>query len=141
MSKQEIKVKIDEDLYSQSKEKLKMSFSEFVEYCISLYINADDQYSQIFKNACDSYNKYLRYREKLHKLEKNNFTNENNLTEFKQAIDTMNRIHDKIGYIGKNQIRNIATRNDLNPNTLIHYAEEHEYDVRNFGDSPKQKRK
>ena len=63
--------------------------------------------------------------------------NKNNQEYYDSAMITVNRLYDKQGYIGKNQLKAIANRNNLNHIDLIYYVENLDYKVTNFGALPK----
>lgn len=133
-NKTEITVHINKDLYLNSKNYLDMSLDSFIEYCLSLYISSDDNYAKTFKKGCKLYNELDKIKQKLYEIEK-----KNDEEDYTDALVTINRIHDKLGYIGKNQIRKVAHNYDLNPKNLIEYLSKNDYTITNFGDAPKRK--
>lgn len=131
-------IHIDEELYHNSINKLDMSLSDFVEYSLSMLIYNDDKYSKLFQKGCKSYNDLLNFRKKLYALEEKNNRNKSNQEAYDNAMISILRIHDKIGYIGKNQLRKIANQNDLNHMDLIEYVKRNtNCEIRNFGGIPK----
>lgn len=129
----EVTVKINKDLYLNSKNYLDMSLDSFIEYSLSLFIKSDDNYARTFKKGCKLYNELDKIKNKLYDLE--NKKEE----DYTDALITIERIHTKLGYVGKNQIRKIADNYDLNSKNFIKYLEKNGYNVTNFGDAPKRK--
>ena len=130
--KQEIS--IEEDLLLIAKNKLTMSLDDFIEYALSMYVQHDDKYARLFYKGAKHYSELKKIQDKLHAMD--NKEEKNNSHE--QAMTTITRIHDKLGYIGKNQIREIANNNDLSPTELINYVESlDEFEVMKFGAAPK----
>ena len=139
--KRKLEIEVDEILYLSSKDKLDMSLDEFIEYSLSMYLNNTDEYSLLFQKACEHYKNYKNTIQKMNKITQNNRQNKYTQQNYDTAMITVNRIHGRLGYIGKNQIRKIANQNNLNHVDLIRYVEKQGiYDVRNFGDSPKIKK-
>ena len=57
---------------------------------------------------------------------------------YDNAMITITRIYNELGYIGKNQLRKIANQNNLNHTDLIKYVRKNtDYEITNFGDLPK----
>lgn len=136
MVKEAVTVNINKELYLQAKSNLEMSVDDFIEYSLSLYLSKDtnDEYARVFRQACKLYNDLENVKKKLHKLGDTSMTE----TDYSECIETINRIHTKLGYIGRNQIRKIAKNNNVSPVGLLDYVEASGvYDVRNFGDAPK----
>jgi hypothetical protein len=131
-------IEIDKELYYNSIDKLDMTLSEFVEYSLNMLIYNDDKYSKLFQKGCKSYKELLNFRNKLYSLEEKNKKNKSNKENYDMAMISIQRMHDKLGYIGKNQIREIANRNDLNHNDLMNYIKRNtSYEIRNFGGLPR----
>ena len=98
--KEKISVKINRDLYLNSKNYLDMSLDSFIEYSLSLYIQSNDNYARLFKRGCKLYNELDKIKNKLYDLE----NKKNDKEDYTEALITINRIHDKLGYVGKNQM-------------------------------------
>lgn len=134
--KEAVTVNITKELYLQAKNNLEMSIDDFIEYSLSLYLSKDtnDEYARLFSKACKLYNDLENVKKKLNKLA----NTESDEVDYTECIETINRIHDKLGYVGRNQIRKIAKNNNVSPVRLMDYVEASGvYDVRNFGDAPK----
>ena len=105
-----------------------------------MYVFNDDEYSSLFKKACKHYKELNNVKNKMYLLEKKNRSNKDNQKAYDNCMVTVDRIHNALGYIGKNQLRKIANQNNLNHNDLIRYVSRLEgYTVTNFGDLPKKR--
>lgn len=136
--KSRITIEINTDLYLSAKDKLDLSIDEFVEYSMSMFVHNDDEYSKLFSKGCKTYTELQKIKARMYKLELKNRKNEDNQEAYDNAMETVNRIHSNMGYIGKNQLRKIANQNDLNHDALIKYVSDLGiYDIRNFGGLPK----
>lgn len=133
--KEEIITRINKDLYLQAKDELDMSFDEFVEYALTIYLSRDnvDEYARLFRKACKLYNDLDNVKQKLY-----NLSEFDDSDDYSKCIETVDRMHNRLGYVGRNQLRKIAKNNNVSPTGLINFIERTgEYDVRNFGDAPK----
>lgn len=138
MSKIPIKINIDEELYKASKDKLNMSLDEFVDYSLTMFIHQEDEYSRLFQKGAKLQSELNKLQKRMLELEVRNDENKNNQEYYDKAMITVNRIHNELGYIGKNQLKKIANNNNLNHIDLIHYVERlDDYNITNFGDLPK----
>ena len=132
-----IELEIDEMLYNVAQQKLDMTLSEFLEYSLSMYIHQDDEYSTLFKKGAKLQNDFNNIRKRMYELEKRYDENKDNQEYYDKAMITVDRIYSELGYIGKNQLNKIANQNNLNHVDLIHYVENLQYKVTNFGALPK----
>ena len=135
MVKETINIKINHDLYLQALDKLDMGLSDFVEYSLTIYLSSDrnDEYARLFRKACKLSNELDNIKRRLNKLSENTETE-----DYSICMDTVNRIHNSLGYIGRNQLRKIAKNYNVSPLGLIEYVSGLDgFDVRNFGDAPK----
>ena len=58
-------------------------------------------------------------------------------TKFENAMVTINRLHDRLGCVGRNQIRNVAKRCDVPSNELEKHVVDQGLTVVNFKEVPK----
>lgn len=138
--KTKVTLEISKELYIASKDKLDMSLNDFIEYSLSMYIFNDDEYSTLFKKACKHYNELNNVKNRMYALERKNRSNKDNQKYYDKAMVTVTRIHNRLGYIGKNQLRKIANQNNLNHNDLIRYVSNLDgFTVTNFGNLPKKR--
>lgn len=133
----EIKLNIDEHLWLLAKDKLDMTGSEFLEYALRLYIREDSQVARLFKKGIKLQMELNKVTARLYKLENRN-SKDINVEEFESAMETVFRIQDVLGYVGKNQLKKIATQREFNINEWIKYVQNQEnIIVKNFGELPK----
>lgn len=127
-------ISIDQELLLHAKNNLSMSLDDFIEYCLSMYLQHDDKYARLFFEGAKHYTELKKIQEKIHSLD----NTKNDEDSYNQAMDTIMRIHSKLNYIGKNQIRDVANNNNLSPTELIKYVESiGDFEVRKFGAAPK----
>ena len=136
MAKVHHNICIDQELLLHAKNKLSMSLDDFVEYCLSMYLQHDDKYAKLFFEGAKHYTELKKIQDKIHALDDVDKKEDDDSHE--QAMDTIMRIHSKLHYIGKNQIREVANNHNLSPTELIKYVESlGEFEVRKFGAAPK----
>lgn len=127
-------ISIDQELLLHAKNNLSMSLDDFIEYCLSMYLQHEDKYARLFFEGAKHYTELKKIQEKIHSLD----NTKNDEDSYNQAMDTIMRIHSKLNYIGKNQIRDVANNNNLSPTELIKYVESiGDFEVRKFGAAPK----
>ena len=136
--KVEVTLEIDRILWDNAQDDLDMSPNDFFEYALTMYIFNEDEYSKLFRKGAKLYNDLNRIKDKMFNLEKDNRKNKSNEEAYVKSMITITRIHNELGYIGKNQLRKIANQNNLNHSDLIRYVERNtDYTITNFGDLPK----
>ena len=129
-------ISIDKELLLNAKNKLTMSLDDFVEYSLSMYLQHDDKYAKLFYEGAEHYSELKKIQDKIHALD--NKKEDDNDESLEKAMFMIQRIHDEMKYIGKNQIRDAAINYDLSPNDLVSYVESLDgFEVRKFGALPK----
>ena len=137
MSKIEVTIEVDEYLWVLAKDKLDMSRSEFVEYALRLYLREDSQESKLFKKGVQLQSDLNKITGRLHKLQRKNNANVN-IRQFDEAMETVYRIHNVLGYVGKNQLQKIANQKEFNYNEWESYVKKQDgVIVKNYGELPK----
>lgn len=126
---------IDQELLLHAKNELTISLDDFVEYALSMYLQHEDKYANLFYEGVKHYSELKKIQDKIKSFDNTTKEDENS---YDQAMETIRRIHSKLKYIGKNQIREVANNHNLNPNELIRYVESlDEFNVMKFGAAPK----
>lgn len=130
-------IEIEEQLLLRAIDELPMSVDEFIEFSIRTYLQQDSKTSVLLKKAVTLQNELNRITDKLYKEQTRN-RNIDNTESYMKAMETVYRIHNELGYIGKNQLQDIANRYDFNVFDWVHYVEgKEDITVRNFGAIPK----
>lgn len=129
---------IDEQLWLAVKDELNISLGEFVEQSLRLFTGEDTEMSSLMKKGTKLQSELNQIQGRMYKLMNKNKENRHNQELFDNAMDTIQRIHDKLGYIGKNQLRKIANQNEINADDLIRYCQKKpEIIIKNYGALPK----
>lgn len=133
----EVTITIDEYLWSLAKDKLDMGRSEFVEYALRLYLREDSNVSRVFKRGVELQAELDKVTNRLYTLQNKNKTKFNE-KEYLEAMKTVYRINDVLGYVGKNQLKKIANQREFNAKQWIQYVEKQEgIIIKNYGELPK----
>ena len=137
LGKIEATILVDEDLWLSAKDKLEMSRSDFIDYILSIYLMEDSEVSRLMKKGAKLQTELNQTIGRIQSLEnKNNGVKTSE--SYKKLMPTVYRIHDALGYIGRNQLRKLATQNELNPSGFIRYVEKQEgIEVKKYGALPK----
>lgn len=137
LGKIEATILVDEDLWLSAKNKLEMSRSDFIDYVLSIYLMEDSEVSRLMKKGAKLQTELNQTIGRIQSLEnKNNGVKTSE--SYKKLMPTVYRIHDALGYIGRNQLRKLATQNELNPSGFIRYVEKQEgIEVKKYGALPK----
>lgn len=127
---------IDEHLLKKAEAELPMTLNEFIEYCLLWYLGTDTKNSRLLKKAVKLQTELNRTTEKLYKEQKKK-SNIDNTLEYQKAMETVYRIHNTLGYIGKNQLEKIGQRNNFNIMDWIDYVKKQEdIKIENYGALP-----
>lgn len=137
VKKIEVKLNVDEHLWLLAKDKLDMTGSEFLEYALRLYLREDSQISRLFKKGIKLQMELNKVTARMYKIQNKN-KDKINVKEFESAMETVYRIQDVLGYVGKNQLQKIANQREFNTNEWILYVQNTEgIIVKNYGELPK----
>ena len=137
MSKIKRCISIDDDVWEKAGEKLE-NRSAFIEHQLRLVVDSsheeEDELLKIIGEKREEINvledKLCSYRKK--RLKK---SQEGQL--FDTAMVSINRLHNNLGAVGKNQIKNIARRNHIPYDLLLSHCYEQELNIVNFMEVPK----
>lgn len=133
----EVTIEIDEYLWVLAKDKLDMSRSEFVEYALRLYLREDNQESRLLKKGVQLQSELNKITGRLYKLQNKN-NNNVNAKQFEEAMETVYRIHNVLGYVGKNQLQKIANQKEFSYSEWELYVKKQDgIIVKNYGELPK----
>ena len=137
MGKKTVTISVDENLWELAKDKLPCSRSEFFENQIKLYLDIDDPESKIVEKISKKENEINVLKDKLCEIRKEKQLRLEVTNVFDDAMITINRIHDNLGCVGRNQIRNIAHRYDIPAKDLENHIVSLGLTVVNFMEVPK----
>lgn len=136
MGKIEATIFVDEDLWLSAKDKLGMSRGDFIDYVLSIYLMEDSEVSRLMKKGLKLQAELNQTIGRIQSLENKNGVKNTDLYE--ELMPTVYRIHNALGYIGRNQLRKLATQNEVNPTGFIKYVEKQKgIEVKKYGALPK----
>ena len=97
-------------IWEQAKEKLPQSRSEFVEEQLRKAIGlSDDKETELRKKIAIHQDEINVLESQLCKIREERLKNEKqDNDEYGNAMDTVYRIHERLGFVGKNQLKNIS---------------------------------
>ena len=137
MSKKSVTITVDENIWELAKDKLPCSRSEFFENQLRLYLDIEDPEAKIVEKISKKENDINVLKDKLCTIRREKQLRLEASNVFENAMVTINRLHDRLGCVGRNQIRNIARVNDVPALELEEHCEALGLNVVNFMEVPK----
>lgn len=137
MSKKTVTISVDETLWNLAKDKLPTSRSEFFENQVKLYLDVDDPESKLIKKISKKKNELNALEEKLCNMRQQKAMELKMGAVFDAPMVPIMRLVDKLGFVGQNQIRNIAHNFDVPAEDLVRHVKSLGIEVRNYYESPK----
>ena len=137
MSKKSVTITVDENIWELAKDKLPCSRSEFFENQLRLYLDIEDPEAKIVEKISKKENEINVLKDKLCTIRREKQLRLEASNVFENAMVTINRLHDRLGCVGRNQIRNIAKRCDVPSNELEKHVADQGLTVVNFMEFPK----
>ena len=137
MGKKSVTITVEENIWELAKDKLPCSRSEFFENQIRLYLDIDDPEAKIVEKISKKENEINVLKDKLCTIRKEKQLKLEASNVFDNAMVTINRLHENLGCIGRNQIRTVARRCDVPANELEKHIISEGLTVVNFMEVPK----
>lgn len=110
-------VKLDKELISLVEYKLGWPVEEVVENYLKSLVYYDDEDSQVVKDFVKTNNKLDKLKIKLvEQVKNNNLSYDDKLLE--KPLESIERINESLGYVGRNQISSIAKINKIKASLL-----------------------
>ena len=110
-------LKIDKELINLVEYKLGLPVEDLVEGYLKSLIYYDDEESKLIKDFVKTSHKLDKLKLKLvEQVKKNNLNYDNRLLE--KPLSALERIHESLGYVGRNQISSIAKVNHVKASLL-----------------------
>ena len=126
-------IEIDADLYKEASTRVE-NISQFIEQQLTILVN--DEFNEEFQLLNELSQKMDEIKEietRLTRIRKRRIQRVSNDELYEDVLVTINRIHDNLGMIGKNQIKSIAKRNNVSYDGLLDYLKKNgEYEIVNF---------
>ena len=137
MSKKSVTITVDENIWELAKDQLPCSRSEFFENQLKLYLDIDDPEAKIVEKISKKENEINALKDKLCNIRREKQLRLKQTNVFDDAMVTINRLHENLGCVGRNQIRNVARRCDVPALELEKHIVESGLTVVNFMEVPK----
>lgn len=129
-----VTVMVDPDVWRASKNKLSVTRSDFINEQLCIAIDAADDEETVLRNEIIDLQNEINVKEsRLCKLRGERLENERKECMFDEVMVTVDRIIDRNGFIGKDQLRNISKQRDVAYNSLLNHVLDLGYDVQNYG--------
>ncbi|MDO5818758.1 MAG: hypothetical protein Q4P11_00330 [Methanobrevibacter sp.] len=113
------------------------SRSAWIERQIDIVLNIDDEESKLIQEIENLDNKMNVAKDKLCQIRKAKKERLEAANVFDECMVILNRLHDNLGCVGRNQIRSIAMKNKVPPDGLEEHCEELGLTIVNFMEVPK----
>ena len=112
--KKSVTLTIDSMIWEQAKEKLPQGRSEFVEEQLRKAIGlSDDKETELRKKIAIHQDEINVLESQLCKIREERLNEKQDNDEYGNAMDTVYRIHEHLGCVGKNQIKNISKQQQV----------------------------
>lgn len=134
-------INISDDVWNRLTNDVETSNSQVIEQLLRIYLDETDEEAELMKLAEQQQNalnitlsKLCEIRErKKHKKEEGKL--------FDKPMEAITRIYEKLGYVGKNQIKNISKQNDVSAIEFEEYIKSKGIPVRSLYAPPIEKRR
>ncbi len=125
---------VDSEVWKEAKNKLGTTRSEFLEEQLRLAIDlSEDEENSLRKEIAELQNEINARESRLCKIRAERLEHERSVNVFDGVMGTVNRIVDKAGFIGKDQLKNISKQQEVPYKSLLDHVYDLGYDVRNYG--------
>lgn len=118
--KKTVTLTIDAVVWEQAKEKLPCGRSEYIEEQLRKGIGlSDDKETELRKKIAKHQDEINILESQLCKIREERLKNEKQNNEYDNAMDTVYRIHERLGFVGKNQLKNISKQQQVPFDVLV----------------------
>lgn len=118
--KKTVTLTIDAVVWEQAKEKLPCGRSEYIEEQLRKGIGlSDDKETELRKKIAKHQDEINVLESQLCKIREERLKNEKQNNEYDNAMDTVYRIHERLGFVGKNQLKNISKQQQVPFDVLV----------------------
>lgn len=131
-------ITVDNTIWELAQDKIDISLSLFIENTLKIYLGQDDELGKLMKKEAELQREIDAIQSKICQLRDKQRKESEKQYLFDKPMLTVNRIHDRLGYVGENQLRKIANQNDLPPQQLIDYCKQQDnITIERFAELPK----
>ena len=132
-----VNLTVDPNLWQLAKDKLPCSRSEFFENQLKLFLGIEDSESEILKDIKTRDNEINALKDKLCHIRKEKQLKLESNKSMEKAMVILNRMHERLGMIGENQIRNIAHVHKVDFDDLRKECDDNCMNIVEFAEVPK----
>lgn len=133
-NKKKVSISIDPDIWEDARSKLG-NCSNFIESQLEMYLGNDLSEEREVLKLIEEKNAELSVLEgKLCKLREARLSKVDEMNIFEAPMISINRIHVNLGYVGKNQIKRFASRNEVPYDALLEHVINEGLNVVNFAE-------
>lgn len=132
-----VNLTVDPNLWQLAKDKLPCSRSEFFENQLKLFLGIEDNESEILKDIKLRENEINALKDKLCHIRKEKQLELESNRSMEKAMVSLNRIHERLGMIGVNQIRNMSHVHKVEFEDLKKECENNCMNIVEFAEVPK----
>lgn len=136
-AKEKLTLSVDGVLIEMAKQRLDTSISQFLENQLRRYFSAGDDVQRILDENQELNNKLNANNERLSHIRKKEAMDAEFNKPLEKAMTILNRMHERLGVIGENQISYIAGSNNLEFHMLKEECEKEGMNIVPFSEVPK----
>lgn len=137
MVKKSVSITVDSEIWEAAGEKL-ASRSEFCENQLKLYLELTiDEEDEILQQIQDKRDEINVLEDKLCARRKARLDRAQSSFIFDDAMVSINRINERLGKVGKNQIKNFARKNCVPFDLLLEHCKQSDLNIVKFAEVPK----
>lgn len=134
-------INISDDVWNRLSNDVDTSNSQIIEHLLRIYLDESDEEAELMKLAEKQQNALNITLSKLCEVRERKKNKKKNGTLFDKPMESINRIYENIGFVGKNQIKNIAKQNDVSALELEEHIKSMDIPVKNMYAPPVEKKR
>ena len=125
-------INISDDVWNRLSNEVESSNSQVIEHLLRIYLDESDEESELMKLAEKQQSELNVTLSKLCEVRERKKNRKENDVLFEKPMEIINRINDKIGFVGKNQIRSIAKQHDISSLELENRIKKEKIEIKNM---------
>ena len=134
-------INISDDVWNRLTNDVESSNSQVIEHLLRIYLDESDEESELMKLAEKQQHDLNITLSKLCEVRERKKNKKENGTLYDKPMEAIVRIYENIGFVGKNQIRNIAKQNDVSAIELEEHIKTEKIPVKNLYAPPVEKKR
>lgn len=137
MVKKSVSITVDSEIWEEAGEKL-ASRSEFCENQLKLFLELNiDEEDEILQQIQDKRDEINVLEDQLCARRKARLDKAKSSFIFDDAMVSINRINERLGHVGKNQIKNFARKNGVPFDLLLEHCRQSDLNIVKYAEVPK----